>query len=244
MPSDKSKKSDRTGKLKAKITWILTNWNSVAAPAPASAFLSAPAKERRKNYNHWEKRKREVQQPDSFVYLRGAADRLYVSLSASPRFKRAGLSPSIPTQLQENKSKQMRLENHTNIPVHMHVIHSGNINFSFHSSTIVSSIAKGLHFLLHRSKVQNIFEEEWALSGPWISLIIEEHVQSDCRIHVDLEAEYLHKEYQLWRQPNFSNFWIKSFQQRSQNVKKPNSTNSKTNWFYSVAIHAMQYMNK
>lgn len=33
---------------------------------------------------------------DKKVYLRGAADRLYASLSASPRLRRAGLSPSIP----------------------------------------------------------------------------------------------------------------------------------------------------
>lgn len=90
--------------MKPKSALILTNWNSVAAPAPASAFLSAPAGGGLIiiNYNQQQQKKK----PEFSSYLRGAADRLYVSLSASARFKRAGLSPSIPTQLQENKDKK------------------------------------------------------------------------------------------------------------------------------------------
>lgn len=41
------------------------------------------------------------------VYLRGAADRLYASLSASPRFRRAGLSPSIPVDQSNNQSENV-----------------------------------------------------------------------------------------------------------------------------------------
>lgn len=56
---------------------ILTNWNSVAAPAPASAFLSAPADEERKNEHG--SNTQEMFITTGFVlivYLRGAADRL------------------------------------------------------------------------------------------------------------------------------------------------------------------------
>lgn len=43
IPTRKSKKDNSTWCHSANMAAVLTNWNSVAAPAPASAFLSAPA---------------------------------------------------------------------------------------------------------------------------------------------------------------------------------------------------------